>query len=124
MDAADDPRRDILAFEYEAEVLVGYQLDLLSQLELQLRTVQHTMRHIEKLRVVGRRVGPELSDSERESTLIQLRSQLQALEGYFATERESCTEMQRTLDRMHQRLEQWRFGPTSAPQGHNEFGDD
>ena len=113
MAAADDLRREVEAFEYEAEVLVGYQLDLLSQLELQLRTVQHTMRHIEKLRVVGRRVGPELSDGERESTLGQLRSQLDALESYFSTERDSCSEMQRTLERMHQRLQQWRNGPAS-----------
>ena len=43
-------------------MLAIYQLDLLADVERQVRAVQHTMRHIEKLRGVRQRVGPELSN--------------------------------------------------------------
>jgi hypothetical protein len=69
--AMEDPNRTAVlrAFEGEAEVLVVYQLDLLAQLEAQLRAVQHTMRCIEKLRATNNRVGPELTNAGRGETL-------------------------------------------------------
>jgi hypothetical protein len=53
-------------------LLVLYQLDLIAQLEFQLRCVHQTMRHIEKLRSAQGRVGPELSDGQRGNTLARL----------------------------------------------------
>lgn len=55
--------------EREAELLVALQLDLISQLEFQLHAVHRTMRHIERLRNVRTRIGPELSNGERGDAL-------------------------------------------------------
>ena len=62
----------ILDFEDDAEVLFVQHLDLLAQLEAQLRAVHHTMRRIERLRGGSRRVGPELANGERESILTRI----------------------------------------------------
>jgi len=105
------------AFEHEAEVLVGYQLDLLALLEHQLRAVHHTMRHIEKLRTARKRVGPELSNGQRQDTLDQLGSELDALERHITAQRESCTDMHNTLNTMHARLTKWRATPEPTDSG-------
>ena len=43
----DVDRRQMDLLEQDAELLAAYQLDLLAQLERQLRAVHLTMRHIE-----------------------------------------------------------------------------
>jgi hypothetical protein len=56
-------------FERDADMLAVYQVDLLAQVERQVRAVHHTMRHIEKLRSARTRVGPELSNGQRDEVL-------------------------------------------------------
>jgi hypothetical protein len=52
--------RVLATFEQDAETLVTYELDLLAELERQIRAVHRTMRHIEKLRAPTLRIGPEI----------------------------------------------------------------
>lgn len=92
------------AFEGEAEVLAVHQLDLLAQLEAQLRAVQHTMRCIEKLRSTKHRVGPELTDAGRTETLKSLASELEAIDNELHVQHQSCEDMQRTIREMQARL--------------------
>ena len=92
------------AFEGEAEVLAVHQLDLLAQLEAQLRAVQHTMRCIEKLRATKHRVGPELTNAGRTETLQVLSSELEAIDNELQVQHQSCEDMQRTIRDMQARL--------------------
>src|SRR5437867_6187205 len=95
-----DRDRQIHKFEQDAEKLVVYQLDLLAQLERQLRAVHHTMRHIEKLRSTQHRVGPELSNGRRGGELESLSDEIAQLDVHFRAEHECCTEMQITIAHM------------------------
>ena len=103
-----DRTEQIRRFETEAEVLVAYQLDLLAQIEYQLRSVQKTMRQIEKLRSSQHRVGPELSNGQRGETLEKLHTELDALEGELQTQREMCHDMHGTIDKMQDLLKAFR----------------
>jgi DNA-directed RNA polymerase subunit N (RpoN/RPB10) len=101
----EDPRRSLINdFEDDAEVLFLQQLDLLSQLEAQLRAVHHTMRSIERLRGGSRRVGPELVNGERETILTGLASEVDALDSHLGVERHCCHEMQTTIAEMQTRV--------------------
>jgi DNA-directed RNA polymerase subunit N (RpoN/RPB10) len=101
----EDPRRSLINdFEDDAEVLFLQQLDLLSQLEAQLRAVHHTMRSIERLRGGSRRVGPELVNGERETILTALASEVDALDSHLGVERHCCHEMQTTIAEMQTRV--------------------
>jgi chaperonin cofactor prefoldin len=90
--------------ENEAEFLVVNQLDLLAQLELQMRLVNRCMRQIEKLRNARYRVGPELTPRQRDRTLTNLKAELTELDEYLGTQQESCKEMHATIDAMRKRL--------------------
>ena len=98
----------LAAFEREAEVLAVHQLDLLAQLEAQLRAVQHTMRCIEKLRATKHRVGPELTDAARTETLMMLASELETIDNELQVQHQSCDDMQRTIRDMQARLKPLR----------------
>lgn len=98
----------VAAFESEAELLAVHQLDLLAQLEAQLRAVHHTMRCIEKLRGPNLRVGPELTNGQRGDTLHTLASELRAIDAELAVQHQSCEDMQRTIRHMQARLLAWR----------------
>src|SRR5947209_19868770 len=100
--------RQVRSFEPDAEKLVVYQLDLLAQLERQLRAVHHTMRHIERLRNARHRVGPELSNGERGDELVGLSDEVAQLEVHFKSEHECCTEMQITIAHMQNLLAELR----------------
>jgi hypothetical protein len=101
----DEKRAPILrAFEREAELLVAHQLDLLAQIEAQLRAVHHTMRRIERLRGDKLRVGTELSNGERRTLLSGLSEELAALETQLTIEHQCCGDMQATINHMQQRL--------------------
>jgi hypothetical protein len=91
-------------FERDADMLAVYQLDLLAQVERQVRAVHHTMRHIEKLRSARTRVGPELSNGQRDEVLVSLADEITALDAQWSVEHASCLEMQTTIAKMHQRL--------------------
>jgi uncharacterized coiled-coil protein SlyX len=107
--------REIGAFEDEAEVLVACQLDLLAQLERQLRAVHKTMRDIEKLRVVRKRVGPELTNGEREDTLAHLSTAVADLDAHISMQHDCCTDMQATITRMRERVAALRRSVSSHP---------
>jgi hypothetical protein len=92
------------SLELEAEILVAHQLDLLAQLERQLRAVHHTMRQIEQLRNGKHRLGRELSNGEKATTLNHLAGELTAIDQELNTQHESCLEMQSTVDKMRARL--------------------
>ena len=85
-------------------MLAAYQLDLLSQLEAQLRAVHHTMRCIEKLRGAKQRVGPELTNTQRGDTLKTLSSELAAIDKELNVQHQSCKEMQRSIREMQTQL--------------------
>jgi hypothetical protein len=86
--------------EHEAEILVLFQLDLLAQVEAQLRAVHHTMRRIEKLRAGKSRVGPELSDGQRRDTLDGLRLELEALDAHLLSQHQCCLDMHGIVEKM------------------------
>src|ERR1041385_9013528 len=98
----DDAKRTpiIHAFEREAELLVVHHLDLLAQIEAQLRAVHHTMRRIERLRSAKHRVGRELSNGERHSTLGSLSEEIAALDAQLKEEHRCYGEMSGTIHRM------------------------
>lgn len=94
----------IKAFEAEAEKIVVHQLDLVAQLEAQLRAVHHTMRAIEKMRAARHRVGRELSNGERVTTLTTLGGEIQAIDEELRVQHQSCLDMQRSIREMQARL--------------------
>ncbi len=104
MDDRAHRSREIRTLEQEAEVLVTYQIDLLAQLERQIRAVHHTMRHIEKLRATKHRVGPKLSNGEREDTLAYLADEIADLDTHITAEHDCCGEMQVTISQMRERV--------------------
>src|SRR3954452_14586232 len=69
------------ALDNDAEVLALHQLDLLAQLEAQIRAVHHTMRCIETVRSPRFRVGPELTPAERSEALTRLSNELNSIDG-------------------------------------------
>ncbi len=97
-----DPVRaaGIKAFEVEAEKIVVHQLDLVAQLEAQLRAVHHTMRAIEKLRSARYRIGRDLSNGERGDTLTTLSDELEAIDAELQVQHQSCLDMQRSIRHM------------------------
>jgi hypothetical protein len=95
--------------EGEAEVLVAYQLDLLAQLECQLRAVHRTMRQIEKLRSAkARREGAAVSNGEKLDALEHLTHELESIDRELATQHESCGLMLETVETMRGRLREIR----------------
>jgi chromosome segregation ATPase len=118
MASSSDPNRqsEIRAFEEEAEVLAAYQLDLLAQLERQLRAVHHTMRRIERLRSPDHRVGPELSNGQRLATLRDLSDEIADLESHIKIEHECCDEMLATIAQMRERITHLRTRASRVPQ--------
>jgi predicted nucleic acid-binding Zn-ribbon protein len=103
-----DRTRQIQAFERDAEMLVVYQLDLLAQLERQLRTVHQMMRHIERLRGAKHRIGAELSNGQRGDELITLSDEIGTVESHINAQRECCTDMQTTIAHMQNLLTELR----------------
>jgi hypothetical protein len=91
-------------FELEAELLVAHQLDLLAQIEGQLRAVHQTMRRIERLRNVNNRVGPELSNGARQEVLAALTQELNAVDAQLLLQHQSSRDMQSTIAKMQERL--------------------
>ena len=103
-DAADARVATMQAFEREAELLVVHQLDLLSQMEAQLRAVHHTLRRIEQLRSAKLRIGPELTNGQRQFALMGLSAEVAELVKQIAEEGASCAFMQNTIQQMQSLL--------------------
>ena len=101
------------SLEVDAEVLATHQLDLVAQLERQLRAVHRTMRQIERLRSVKRRVGAEMSNGQKANALNHLTDELTEIDQELNTQHESCQEMQITVDKMRARLRAMKLGSSS-----------
>jgi len=114
---SDQRTRDLEALETDAEVLVAHQLDLVAQLERQLRAVHRTMRWIEQLRRAKRRRAGSvtLSNGERNHTLEHLTGELTSIDAELETQHELCLEMQATVEEMRARLRAMRHGSISPP---------
>ena len=91
--------------ETEAEVLAVCQLDLLAQIEAQLRAVHHLMRRIERLRApkTGQPTEP-MSNGQRSETLRELSGELEAIEQQVDVQLECCEDMRATITKMIQRF--------------------
>jgi uncharacterized coiled-coil DUF342 family protein len=89
----------------EAEVLAVCQLDLLAQIEAQLRAVHHLMRRIDRLRSpkTGQPTEP-MSNGQRSETLRELSGELEAIEQQVDVQLECCEEMRAIIGKMIQRL--------------------
>ena len=96
------------AFEEQAEILVAHQLDLLAQLERQIRAVHLTLKQIEKLRRPQHRVGAELTNGQRGGVLTALAAELDMIDKELETQHESCADMQRSVNQMRQCLGELR----------------
>ena len=109
--------------EREAEFLVAHQLDLLAQLERQLRAVHLTMRQIEKLRSAkDRREGVSLSNGAKMDALDSLTQELKSIDEELKTQHDSCREMLDTVETMRARLGQLRQASTRSV-GRRQIGD-
>jgi hypothetical protein len=113
----DQRERQLEALETDAEILVTHQLDLVAQLERQLRAVHHTMRRIEQLRTAKRRRAGSatLSNGARDNTLEHLSEELTSIDTELDTQHELCLEMQATVDKMRARLRAMRHVSVSTP---------
>jgi vacuolar-type H+-ATPase subunit I/STV1 len=113
-----DPLKLRHMVERAAELLAVNQLDLLAQLERQLRAVHRTMRQIEKLRSAKDRVGDELSNGQKIDALDHLTDELGVIDQELSTQHESCQIMLDTVETMRGRLREIRTlspWPTSVP---------
>jgi hypothetical protein len=110
-------QQDVQALEDSAERLAAEQLDLLAQLEQQLRAVRHTMTHIEKLRSARWRVGPELTIGERERVLLALSDAVASLDQQLVIEHGGCVEMQSIIGQMRARVADMRSRVQSPQTG-------
>jgi hypothetical protein len=116
----ENPPTAVKAFEGEAELLAVHQLDLLSQLEAQLRAVHRTMRIIEKLRSDKHRVGRELEHDERVAALSALASELGAIDEELQVQHRSCGDMQELIRGMQTRLSTMRAIATGQGRASSE----
>ena len=91
-------------FERDTEMLASCQLDLLSQLERQLRAVHHTMLHIDKLRHFAHHVEPEPSTVERQPALTRVDEAIEALDSQLQVEHSCCSHMRDTIIKMQARV--------------------
>jgi hypothetical protein len=87
-----------------AEWLAADQLDLLAQVEAQLRAVHHTMRRIEQLRAPHGRATRALSAGERGNVIRSLSGEISKLNDHLVTQAECCHHMLSTIGQMQQRL--------------------
>jgi hypothetical protein len=113
---SDQRARQLEALETDAEILVAHQLDLVAQLERQLRAVHHTMRRIEQLRAAKRRRAgsASLSNGARDHTLEHLSGELTSIDSELDTQHALCLEMQTTVEKMRARLRGMRHASLST----------
>ena len=94
-----DRQQEIEAFEHDAAYLALEQLELVAQLEEELRAVRQTMTHINKLRDAR-----SLSNDQREAALSDLAKGVTVLEQLLDAETTCCAEIKKTIARMFQRV--------------------
>ena len=113
---ASGPERIRKTVEREAEALAVYQLDLLGQLEHQLRAVHRTMRQIEKLRGSDKPTVRSHSNGEKIDALDHLTDELGVIDEELNTQHESCQVMLTTVEQMRDRLRQIRSQTRAEPE--------
>ncbi len=86
--------------EREAELLVLQQLDLLVQLEGQVRVVERMKSHLEKLRGAKYRIGPRPAREERQAALARLIDELGELDRQGLLQHQCCLDMRRAVGTM------------------------
>jgi capsule polysaccharide export protein KpsE/RkpR len=96
------------AIDQGAEFLVLYQLDLLAQVEQQVRSVHHMLRRIERLRSGKHRVGADLTNNQRTETLAALGDELNSLDVHLLLQHDVCRDMRDTINAMKARVESLR----------------
>jgi hypothetical protein len=101
---ASDRALETLAFERDTEMLAACQLDLLSQLERQLRAVHHTMRHIDKLRNFAHHIGPSLAAFETQPVMMRVDEAIEAVDSQLQVEHSCCSHMRDTIIKMQARI--------------------
>jgi chromosome condensin MukBEF ATPase and DNA-binding subunit MukB len=101
---ASDRALETLAFERDTEMLAACQLDLLAQLERQLRAVHHAMQHIDKLRNFAHRAEPALTVEARHSMLTRVDEAIEALDSQLQVEHSCCSHMRDTIIKMQARV--------------------
>jgi hypothetical protein len=90
--------------EAAAELLAIHQIDLIAQLEAQLRAVRHTMRSIERLRDAKHRIGAEPSNGQRDQILAVLASEVAAIDDALHTQHLTCADQQCVIREMQARM--------------------
>lgn len=99
-----------------ADWLAVEQLDLLAQVEAQLRAVHHTLRSIEKLRGGKHHVGPQLSNGERSSVLGGLATEVAELDEQITAQAGCCHAMLATVQKMQKQMDEMkRLGLQGSP---------
>jgi hypothetical protein len=103
---AHDRALEFEVFLQDTEMLAVSHLDLLAQLERQLRAVHQTMRHIDKLRNLKRRVEPvaPLSADQSETASTSLDEDIEALDSHLHVEHSCCSHMRDTIIKMQSRV--------------------
>lgn len=79
--------------EHSADLLAVHQLDLLGQIEEELRAVRHTMLAIEQLRPLPNRVIEELPNGEKQKVLEQLTVELKGLDSLLLQQHDTGAAM-------------------------------
>jgi hypothetical protein len=103
---AHDRALEFEVFLQDAEMLAISHLDLLAQLERQLRAVHQTMRHIDKLRHLKRRVEPAAPGAADQLHVAptSLDEDIEALESHLHVEHSCCSHMRDTIIKMQCRV--------------------
>jgi hypothetical protein len=104
---AHDRALEFEVFLQDAEMLAISHLDLLAQLERQLRAVHQTMRHIDKLRHLKRRVEPAtapVAPDQLQLAPTSLDEDIETLESHLHIEHSCCSHMRDTIIKMQCRV--------------------
>lgn len=99
-----DRALSLAAIEKAAELLSVHQMDLLSQLESQLRAARHTIIAINRLRDKTHREGPEPTNGERSQILIDLSDEISDIDRNLLVQHQTCLDQQRLIREMQARL--------------------
>jgi hypothetical protein len=103
---AHDRALEFEVFLQDAEMLAVSHLVLLAQLERQLRAVHQTMRYVDKLRHLKRRVEPPTppSPDQSQTTPTSLDEDIEALDSHLHVEHSCCSRMRDTIIKMQSRV--------------------
>ena len=99
-----DRASSLASIEQAAEMLSVHQMDLLSQLEAQLRSARHTIHAVNRLRDKTHRVGAEPTNGERTHILIQLSDEISEIDKNLLIQHQTCLDQQRLIREMQARL--------------------